>query len=94
MPRSTLLGEVSFRYAAIRPKRGSSGACGTTSAVKAQGELADPMMCCEMLFSRDNGAEDKDRGGMLEQNILGDTGSNAPALKLRFHSHRFDKNYF
>lgn len=37
MPRSTFLSNVSFRYAAINPKRGSSGACGTWSGVKTVG---------------------------------------------------------
>jgi hypothetical protein len=60
MPKSTFLGEVSLRYAAMSPKRGSSGACGTTSAVKAQGELVGPMMWFEMLFRREVGSEDED----------------------------------
>lgn len=37
IPRSTFLSDVSFRYAAINPKSGSSAACGTTSAVKTEG---------------------------------------------------------
>lgn len=39
IPKSTLLGSVSRRNAAIKPKRGSSGACGTTSALKEVGGM-------------------------------------------------------
>lgn len=42
MPRSTFSLKVSLWYAAINPKRGSSGACGTLSEVKTVG-LLPPM---------------------------------------------------
>ena len=37
IPKSTFLSKVSALYAAISPKRGSSGACGTASAEKLVG---------------------------------------------------------
>lgn len=40
---------MSLRYAVIKPKSGSSGACGTLSAVKTEG--AGPAMCPLMLES-------------------------------------------
>lgn len=49
IPRSTFFSKVSLRYAVINPKSGSSGACGTLSAVKT--EEADPAMCPLMLES-------------------------------------------
>lgn len=45
IPRSTFLSDVSFLYAAINPKSGSSAAFGTTSAMNTVGELAEPMVC-------------------------------------------------
>ncbi len=50
MPRSTFFGNVSLRYAAIKPKRGSSGACGTLSEVKTVG--LEPSMWPLMFASR------------------------------------------
>ena len=53
MPRSTFLSNVSFRYAAINPKRGSSGACGTWSEVKTVG--FEPSIWSLMLASLSRG---------------------------------------
>lgn len=43
MPKSTFFSDVSWRYALIKPNRGSSGALGTRAAVKTEG-LVEPMM--------------------------------------------------
>ena len=43
MPKSTFFGSSSLRYAAIKPKSGSSAACGTTSTPNAEA-LAVPLL--------------------------------------------------
>jgi hypothetical protein len=53
MPRSTFLSEVSFLYAAISPKSGSSAACGTTSAVNIERGLVEPIVWFLTWLSRD-----------------------------------------
>lgn len=59
MPRSTLFGSVSLRYAAINPKSGSSGARGTTSCEKAEATPFEPMVvsCAWSCSSRCWGVE-------------------------------------
>ena len=51
IPKSTFLLKVSFRYAAINPKRGSSGAWGRWSEVKTVGLLPSmwPMILASLL---------------------------------------------
>jgi hypothetical protein len=49
---------VSFRYAAIKPKRGSSGAWGTASVEKLVGVDCD--MCADILFSLEFGEEEEE----------------------------------
>lgn len=53
MPKSIFLSYVSFLYATVSPKIGSSGAWGTTSAVKTD-ELIERAMCAEILERRSN----------------------------------------
>jgi hypothetical protein len=58
IPRSTFFSSVSFRYAAISPKRGSSGAWGTASIEKLVGVDCD--ICADMLVSLEFGEEEVD----------------------------------
>ena len=51
MPKSSFLSNVSARYAAIKPKSGSSGACGTASAGKLVAIGCD-MLCMCMCIAR------------------------------------------
>jgi hypothetical protein len=55
MPKSTFLSKVSALNAAISPKSGSSGACGTASALKLVPVVCDiwPVIAC----NRDREAE-------------------------------------
>jgi len=57
MPRSTLLLSVSRRYAAISPKRASSGACGTALASKAVAAIG---AICVEIWERRRLEEDED----------------------------------
>jgi hypothetical protein len=57
IPRSTFFSSLSFRYAAISPKRGSSGAWGTASTVKLVGVDCD--MCADILFNLESGEEEE-----------------------------------
>lgn len=52
MPKSTFFSNVSLRYAAINPKRGSSGACGTLSEVNTVGLLPSmwPLILASLWF--------------------------------------------
>jgi hypothetical protein len=54
MPKSIFLSYASFLYAVVSPKTGSSGAWGTTSAVKTD-ELIEGAMCAEILERRSDG---------------------------------------
>ena len=68
MPKSTFLSEVSFFSAVINPKSGSSGACGTTSAVKMEALLGGAM-CADILESRSDGeVEEEVVGGDIVSN--------------------------
>lgn len=48
IPKSTFFSKLSFRYAFIKPKRGSSGACGTVSVVKT---VALEPAICRLIFA-------------------------------------------
>lgn len=48
IPKSTFFSKLSFRYAFIKPKRGSSGACGTVSVVKT---VAFVPAMCRLIFA-------------------------------------------
>lgn len=63
MPRSTFLSKVSALYAAISPKRGSSGACGTASTLKLV--AVDGDICAVIACNLDREAEDveEEEGG-------------------------------
>lgn len=55
MPKSTFFSNVSLRYAAMSPNKGSSGAWGTLAAVKTPAVAAEPMMCDDNCVRREIG---------------------------------------
>lgn len=72
MTRSTFLSEGSWRKAWARPKRGSSGAEGTTEVEKTEA-LGEPMMCEEREARRDfamEAKEDEDEDEGVEADMM------------------------